>query len=336
MRTAVKDEVEEMLMLESEGEEEFGEMEEIESDEDDEFMDIMEEMVVKKEYVWEEDPGLPEGWKIRTSESGMFQFLKSPSSDKQFNGRRQALAHMIQNGYTEEDKATMRKSMTKDGWKYNELLPEEWLFKPVAKKENLTEIGVFFISSEGAFLDSHETTVGYMQSSLIYTPEDLMKLEHFMKFILTDNQAKEISWGQENELKKEKVTQKRSEWRDDDTLPEGWKIKSVGTGAGFHRYLFLSPRGQLLSGYFQAVLNLLENGFPEEDLEKMKGHMVLNGWTRSDYLPPGWMVYNRQARREDGVILMSDEGRRFNSYLQAKEHMKLHYIQYNMIWCFSW
>ena len=73
-----------------------------------------------------------------------------------------------------------------------------------------------------------------------------------------------------------------ADWREDDSVPEGWKIKEFITKAGQRLEHVQGPTGQFFPGRKAAVDWMREQGyFSNEDIELMQSKLKIK-WTEDD------------------------------------------------------
>ena len=76
--------------------------------------------------------------------------------------------------------------------------------------------------------------------------------------------------------------------------------------------------------------HLIQQGRPEEEREKMRQAMEVDGWHGSRLLPAGWMFKEGSSANKNNIKrkpleLLSSEGAHFKSYKMAIEYMKASY-----------
>ena len=103
----------------------------------------------------------------------------------------------------------MKQSMSEDGWKESELLPEDWLYKKPHGNILKSHPSGKVLSKSGVLFDSLFTSKAYMQQQTDFNESDVKKIEQIIK---------------ENK---------------DNTLPEGWKSRKTDL-----KVIFLSPENQ--------------------------------------------------------------------------------------------
>ena len=67
---------------------------------------------------------------------------------------------------------------------------------------------------------------------------------------------------------------------------------------------------------------MIKNNFSSEDVNIMRKSMSEDGWRESVHLPKDWIYKNTSKNTTSGVVVLSDEGVVFESYLSVKEFME--------------
>ena len=109
-----------------------------------------------------------------------------------------------------------------------------------------------------------------------------------------------------------------TDWVTKDSLPQGWKIREVDSGKQF----FLAPDSKQFSGRRAALVHMINNNFNSEDIKIMRKSMMEDGWMESEYLPKDWIFKDTAKNSTSGVLVLSAEGIKFESYLSVKEFMQ--------------
>lgn len=231
---------------------------------------------------------------MRRANSGK-QFFLDPDA-KQFSGRRSALQHMIKNNCSSEDVKIMRKSMSEDGWKESVYLPKDWIFRETAR--NSTS-GVVVLSAEGVIFESYLSVREFMESSEEFDENDILKIKK-----LSDEAGKQRRKGETG-------------WKENEALPEGWKIMITRT-----KKHFLAPDGVRIAGRKAALQHMIREEFNSEDVKIMRKSMSEDGWRESLHLPKDWIYKDTAKNSTSGVVVLSDGGVIFESYLSVREFME--------------
>ena len=153
-------------------------------------------------FEWTEDPSLPKGWRSRMSEAK--KFYLAPTNE-QFPVRRLVLRFMVEQGYSEADLEVTRRSLVEEGWTESDLLPAGWRFRSNPKKPGTNH----FLTKDGLYFKSLKTTRDY--AALNCSHDILKKLEEFAIFESRKSRLEEVS----------------STWEEDESLPQGWKLRHI-------------------------------------------------------------------------------------------------------------
>merc|ERR1719509_694065 len=238
---------------------------------------------------------LPEGWKARFV--GTREYVLSPEGD-QFNGARFALAELVRRGSSEEELENLRSSMV--SWRRSEYLPPGWMFQQERKTEYSR---LQFLTSSGELLKSFVAAIKFMEKNDdLYSEEDSMNMNKL-----------------HDQITKGGRTIKFEEKTSTLVLPEGWKARTVGKW----EYV-LSPEGDQFKGPRFALAEMVRRGYGEEELENLRSSMV--GWSRSEYLPAGWMFkHGMKVSRNTNcsrVQFLASTGELLESYISAIRFME--------------
>jgi len=222
----------------------------------------------------ENDETIPQGWKIRYFDGVKANkkprkrcYILSPSGAT-FQSRLKALQFMIQNCHPEDQVAFMRSQLEKEGWASHPILPENWRIK-----RKLNEKGHLFFSSEGLILNLKSALSHMEQSSDKYTAEDSDGLVFVAKGFT------------------EQLAKQNYEWLENETVPEGWKVRKVSFGL-FGREYFLTPGGAQIRGRVKTIQFLLKQGYSltDPDVKILRNGLGAAGWVEDrGIIPPGWM-----------------------------------------------
>ena len=203
---------------------------------------------------------------------------------------------MIKANFSSEDVKIMRKSMGEDGWRESVYLPKDWIYKDTAK--NSTS-GVVVLSDEGVIFESYLSVREFMESSEAFGENDVLKIKQ-----LADEAGKERRKGETG-------------WKENETLPEGWKIMITRT-----QKHFLAPDGLRIAGRRASLQHMIKGSFSKEDVNIMRKSMSEDGWKESVYLPKDWIYRDTARSSASGVLVLSAEGVVFDSYLNVREFME--------------
>ena len=203
---------------------------------------------------------------------------------------------MIKSKFNMEDINVMRKSMSEDGWRESVHLPKNWIYRDTAK--NSTS-GVKVLSDEGVVFESYLGVKEFMESNEKFDANDIHKIKK-----LSDEAGK----------RRRKC---EAGWVENETLPKGWKMMITRT-----QKHFLTPDGVRIAGRRSALQYMIKEDFDKEEIKIMKESMGEDGWRESVYLPKGWIYKSTTKNSASGVLVFSDEGLIFESYLSVREFME--------------
>ena len=236
-----------------------------------------------KSLLWNEDPTLPQDWKMRKLESGKFSFL-APRGGK-FQTRKQAYIFMINKDYPKEEVATMRDKLSVEGWEEHELLPDGWIFKIRESYEELV-----FITPEGmTFRDAKNKVLDFVKSSKNYNETDVDGIEMFYDIEYSRRIAEKYEWSE-----------------NDENVPEGWKYRI--SGQNNEKMHFLSPAGRTFSTRLAAYKHMVASESPEKEIEAMRRTFKCEGWFDDELLPHNWMFKVQVSGSRWSINFLSKEG----------------------------
>jgi len=265
--------------------------------------------------VWNEgDETVPAGWKIRKSKER--EFLLSPDG-KQYISRIVALTDMAKNGCKKEELDEMMDKLKYEGWKTNQYLPTGWLCKlyEASNSKQRLDKKLSIVSREGVRMESFKTVLEYMESTEVYTKDDMDKIREFKREESVDTRRRVYDWEE-----------------DRDTLPPGWK-KRPTTGKNDAESI-LSPEGEQYRSRFNAVQNMVKKGCSLDEIDEMKDMLIHEGWESIEFLPDGWLLKriwegtDAHGRIVTTIHYMSDEGELFENPKVALEYIKANSVDY--------
>ena len=109
------------------------------------------------------------------------------------------------------------------------------------------------------------------------------------------------------------------DWRGNDDLPQGWKIRTIE--GNDKKYFILSPGGTQFGCRRNALKFMVDNQFPDDEIEKMRKDLIKDGWTDDPLLPKNWKYRVYPNSRRD-VYFLNETGRRFESFKSAKDYLE--------------
>ena len=242
----------------------------------------------KKEGKWIPcDENMPEGWFYKVAKVGtnkVFKHYKSPE-DMVFIGKRNVYKHFIENNYPEDEIAIMKRSFLADGWKIDDLLPNNWFYKIKPKSNS-------YVTSDGKYLKSREAVM-----ECLTTDEEVQNFQTFLnKSALTDSRLKGWDWNHPS-------------------APSGWGYKEAAGSDKINsksHVQLLAPDGTRFRGQLLAYKFMIEKQFPRKEVEEMKVCLGRSGWMEDAALPPQWMFKHNKHRATEylthqGTFLQSRE-----------------------------
>ena len=122
------------------------------------------------------------------------------------------------------------------------------------------------------------------------------------------------------EMENFKENAKTINFKDDKSLPPGWKCGVVVAGRGTRMHKYLSPGGDIFNNRATAVAFMMTNKSSEEDIEKMKAGLKQDGWSYDMKLPNGWMKKELQAKNT--VIYLSPSLHTLRKKQQVIQYME--------------
>ena len=242
-------------------------------------------------YEWTEDPSLPKGWKSRLYEAK--KFYLAPTGE-QFPVRRLALKFMVENYYPVEDLEKTRISLGEEGWKESPLLPEGWRFRKKEHRSGPNRGSMDFLTKEGVHFKSFKTTREYAEANCSQT--DVAKLDEFAV----------------EESRKNRLTEVGYNWEEDESLPEGWKLRHIKGPKG--KVFYLAPNGDSFPTRQSALRFLIQNDMRQSDIEKMREGLHCENWHSHNLLPKGWKM---RSSEKNTKVFLTKEAKFISGYKQA-------------------
>ena len=256
---------------------------------------------IKKEVVEESyiinHPTVPAGWSAKEKYIGSVKVWKIVSPEgKVFEGKRVAIAFMVQEDYPEEQIDEMRKCLELDGWMPDERLPPKWLAKRIKSKQQM------FISDDGLIFYTKQEALSHLEKTNQHEAFTILK-----KF---GKETKDCSSLKENYISHPSV-------------PIGWQVRDMSLDSSL-TWSVLAPNGRVFPGKRQALAHMIKQGFPEEDITVMRNGLAYDGWLTHDHLPKNWF-YKKLENKETKIKtikFISSEGNLFKSRELAIKHLR--------------
>jgi len=274
--------------------------------------------------VWNEnDQTVPLGWKTRPlGNNGNLKVFLSPNGHEVKN-RRMALKHMMQFEYSQEAIEEMRKFLYYEGWMDDQNLPYLWKMKRGGQN-------LLFVSREGDILENPRVAIDYiMKNPYAYSNEDIQRIEYVSSSV-QNSQGNRAQNSQGNRIQ---VQERRkpgpkpgpgpnkkfdTSYVEDAGVPKGWKVKTDGI-----RPSYMAPNGNTYKSRRMAYHSMIQERYPNEEIEAMRKTLKYDGWLDNSELPDGWKV----KHSKNNVYLMDRGGEYFKSYVEAAKFVES-YAQY--------
>ena len=180
----------------------------------------------------------------------------------------------------EEEKEMRTKLREFEGWEESLLLPAGWMYK--VHWEGFTNkkfsSNVSYLSREGKSFESIQTATEFMKLKGYYQSE-ITNCTEFLKF------------------RNKTTIESRFSWDSSESVPPGWKVRSLESGSASRQYI-LSPWGLQYRSRVLAIQDMTKHGAATEDIEVMRAKLMEHeGWKKSELLPPKWIFKDTQEKR---------------------------------------
>lgn len=155
---------------------------------------------------WAEDVDLPHGWKkrCRHGKSNLVSYL-SPQGDS-FKNLKDMLKHLLKKKSNKKAVEKLKPKLIQEGYQTSALLPKGWMAR---QRPNSNQLDVEFLTSRMQTLKGLERALDWLKMSKDKKKNDIVNLGKFVEKI-----QQEVNVG--------KYT-----WVKDESLPEGWRMRSV-------------------------------------------------------------------------------------------------------------
>jgi len=272
-----------------------------------------EDQKIDKAVLDEYARNLPEGWTYREIVAGGGSILKhfiSPGG-RNYQSRIDAI-RALQETKHYQDKVVaekLRVGLVDDGWMEHPLLPRGWFARDLMKDDPSMSVRMKFLTPDNQIIMGKKRAFKYFEK-FEYGSEALDSLKQFVDSIT--HMKREADDG----------------WIDgDDTLPPGWKYKTYEKQTGT-LYRLLTPSGDTFASRHKAYLHMIEGNFKKADVSRMRESLCLEGWIKTEYLPPKWL-YRRSKSGRNEVTFLSPKGEMFLSRRILIDFMSSHPEKYN-------
>ena len=159
----------------------------------------------------------------------------------------------------------------------------------------LTGVSSHILALDGTIFESFKKALTYMEQSDQYDEEDSQNLNDLS--------------AQLTETRK----QGKSEWKEVNSLPRGWKASNSDS-----KQIFLSPNGETFSTRRVALKFMIDNDYPRVDINQMRACLKLESWKDDSMLPNDWK-YKKIGTRE--IHFLSGEGDLITGVQNAKKYL---------------
>merc|ERR1719209_1451767 len=195
-----------------------------------------------------------------------------------------------------------------DGWRMDPKLPVGWYMKPRKDKINEATASYHYISDTFQQFESTKSAIKFMKECHQYSAEDINKLE-----------SKIVS-------EAKKLCPDKYEWLEDsDSVPKGWKYRTVMCSNGLERQFFLAPDGSSYSGRKQAVDYMVKSKYSQQDIKIMESGFKIKWIDDDPSLPKNWKMRTTDMKTKNGTVPMqwflSPEGKMFRGRKSALDHI---------------
>ena len=260
-------------------------------------------------YEWiENDPTVPAGWKTRTVEGKLKRKFYLAPDGNIFACRRSGLQHLIKDNAASTVIEEMRDKLTHEGWSTVDFLPYKWLIRKSEGSTNgIYDVDFWILSQHGVVFRSTKAATEFMSASSDYTQEDIDKITTKL------------------ESERKKARQLKYDWLDgDETVPTGWKVRFVEGKT--RKTFFLSEDGCQFACRRSALQHMINESYPTEAVEEMRGKLRHEGWEEDSHLPTGWRVRKSEGSTNGmfdvNYYYLSKEGIMFHSTKAVINYMK--------------
>jgi len=263
-------------------------------------------LTMERSYKWQEVSYLPEGWKIAVKKLkyGEKKNLFLTPSGLLLKKAVLALQVMVEDGVDKKYLDKIYNLMSEEGWEEDAELPEGWRINVDKKQfpENFIDeedVDVLFLTEKGIIL----TRTKALEQLSDCKQFDADQINGFLS--LLDDLDNGLERG----------------WKEDPTLPEGWRVRIVDLGYK-KDYRLMTPDQEEFDSISTAFLYMMSNQdvFEDGDILKMKAKLFEEGFEENDRLPGDWKI----IRNRGGNLfeLLSREGILYQTLESAQEFME--------------
>ena len=246
------------------------------------------------------DTSLPTGWMSKEFFRGSVKFLKfrAPTGEVLL-GRRNLLKFMVKNNFPSDLIKTTKFSLMSEGWKENDNLPSQWIYKLHKGKYGSN---LMFIDLYGNLYKSKEEVKRHLKQ--LQNFENLSKFNQFLK-----SRQKGSYYKAGKELEEGWLL-------GDPSVPSGWRIRQKFIGGSVPGEQLLTPDSKCLDGRRVSLKFMVNNNYPKEDIRLMRNSLMThNDWLEDTELPENWLYKCTKHGRKTNFI--DSDGNLFKSQLEV-------------------
>ena len=188
---------------------------------------------------WAEDLDLPKGWRkrCRHGKSNLVSYL-SPQGDS-FKSLKDMLKHLLRKRSNKKAVEKLKPKLSQEGFQTSALLPKGWMAK-AKQRANAGQLDMEFLTIKMQTLKGLEKALDWLKLSKDKKKDDIINLRRFVEKI------------------QEEVNVGKHTWVKEESLPEGWKMRSVGIRGGnkdWKREYFLTEKKKVLTGFYCFMIH---------------------------------------------------------------------------------
>merc|ERR1719318_1300722 len=199
----------------------------------------------------------------------------------------------------------MRQLLIYESWEESKYLPENWFLRINIKKNANHSNAVVFLSSEGKEMKSYSSAIEYLLSDYQkYSDEDVENLKVLRELHGTMKRTS------------------NAQWQESETLPMGWKVRVSEGKANSGKQYFLAPDGRQFPCRRIALKTMIEEAFPQVEIEDMRSKLVHEGWESHENLPKFWFMKRPSSPKEYAYSFITELGDKLPSSKTAIEYLQ--------------
>ena len=277
---------------------------------------------------------LPEGWKYRyiSKKSGHLGYYFMTPDGNKLTGMKQMLQFLKENKFANDDinkvnalvgsveNKKRKKHVRKYNWLANDNIPGGWKYRSVRLKTGHSRM--FFMKPDGSKLRGRIQLLEFLKGN------------DFNNDVIS--KAKMLFQKGLKEGRKVKKPEKPKNWQEDDSVPTGWKYRTVSNGHGGTRRVYKTSSGLTIVGRKAAVVYMEKLNYSEDDIRRFEPEkemvkssfknqhsetQIINNWMEDENLPSSWKYQSGQKSGERSDSIMNSRGKVFDSRVDAIKYM---------------